>query len=183
MKENVVPEEKLLRLIRGKSKPPAAKQPAFRKIKLNIHKIITLAFIISCIHLAASFIHPFIASKEIDLSEASERKDILADPKLKEEMKPFEYYLEGIKNRQIFAGSSLAGADRTMGKISPDLNKDINLVGIISGDNPQAIIEDKSTQKTYYLSKGQFIGESQVEDIQEGKIVLNHRGKRFELYL
>ena len=64
-----------------------------------------------------------------------------------------------------------------------DLVKQLNLVGIIAGENPQAVIEDKNTQKTYYLNKGQFLGEIQLEDILEGKIIINHKGQRFELYL
>jgi type II secretory pathway component PulC len=101
-----------------------------------------------------------------------------------QEVKPYEFYLEGIKSKQIFSSASRPEETaRPASAASADLIKGINLVGIISGDRPQAIIEDKIMQKTYYVAKGQFVGAFQVEDIQEGKVILSYRGERFELYL
>lgn len=57
------------------------------------------------------------------------------------------------------------------------------LVGIISGANPQAIIEDTQTQRTIYASKGQLIEGILVESVTEGKVVLFSDGERFDITL
>ncbi len=61
--------------------------------------------------------------------------------------------------------------------------QDLNLLGIVSGDNPQAIIEDKKSQKTYFLKKGDFLGDFELKDIQKGKVILDLSGQQFELSL
>ena len=64
-----------------------------------------------------------------------------------------------------------------------DISKKFSLVGIIAGENPQAIVEDKEAQKTYYLYKGQGFGEVTVEDVGEGRVVLNYKGREIILVL
>lgn len=215
MKDNVSPEEKLLRLIKGEKKPksqphlstqsiaidqkttqetadlkPPLKNPIYSLARIyltsvNIEKLMVVLIVISFIYLIASFIYPWTGLKKINLPGVSSEK--IEEPKLesKEEPSPYESYLQGIRNRQIF-GSPVVSSQQAAaptGAADADLIKDINLVGIISSDPPQAVIEDKRAQKTYYVSKGQFIGAFQVEDIQEGKIILNYKGQRYELYL
>jgi len=65
----------------------------------------------------------------------------------------------------------------------PDISQKFSLVGIIAGDAPQAIIEDLETKKTYYLYSGQSFGEATVEDIGEGKVILLYKGKQIILVL
>lgn len=195
MKDSISPEEKLLKLIRGQKKTADLKpaiQPSISPpypsaqnyLSLNIKKIIWAAFVFACIYLAASFIYPLVSLKRIELLQATPEKITESKIEVKSKARPYEFYLEGVKNRQIFGSPALK---QEMGRpaigLDTDLIKDFNLVGIISGENPQAVIEDKKVQKTYYLSKGQFIGEFQIEDIQEGKIILNYQGQKFELYL
>lgn len=203
-KDNISPEEKLLRLIRGQKKQDISidKKPLNAitglkpKVKNSIYplipkylsfpyiqKIIGIVFVVSCIFLIISFIYPWFGLRKIKLPQVTEEKmvDLKTEPRL--EPKPYESYSEGIIDRQIFSSPTAQETQGPSSGVDIDLIKDINLVGIISGENPQAIIEDKKTQKTYYLSKGQFIGEFQVEDIREGKVILNFRGQRYELYL
>jgi type II secretory pathway component PulC len=138
---------------------------------------------LSCLYLLFSFIYPFIFLRKVGLPDISKEKGPTVDIGAKSEGKPLEEYLQGISGKQIFSSVPSAGVAGPASGVSADLVKDINLVGIITGDNPQAIIEDKKAQKTYYLNKGQYIGEFLVEDIQEGKIILNFNGQRFELHL
>lgn len=207
MKDNISPEEKLLRLIRGQKKPdttvakkivtPISSAPGIKPTFkssvyllwqeylsfINLGKIIRIAFILSCIYLGVSLIYPWVGLRKIKLPKVMSKKSLEVDLGAKVEIKPYEFYLEGIKEHQIFSTGPSLESGRPAGSVNVDLMKDINLVGIISGENPQAVIEDKKNQKTYYVSKGQFIGEYQVEDIQEGKIIINYRGQRFELFL
>ncbi|MBM3250215.1 MAG: hypothetical protein FJZ09_05140 [Candidatus Omnitrophica bacterium] len=203
MRDNVSPEEKLLRLIRGQKKPaatvsasgstakvdkgqPTGFVPPFSLKKFpNVSgpkKLIPLALGASCIYLALSLIWPFFGLKRPLLPKITPKKITDEKISIKEEIRPFEYYLEVTGGRQLFT-SPAQEAQAPIGQAAADLIKDISLVGIIAGDNPQAIIEDKKAQKTYYVTKGQSFGEFQVEDIKEGKIILNYRGTRFELYL
>lgn len=53
-----------------------------------------------------------------------------------------------------------------------ELAKDLRLVGIIPGAEPQAIIEDKKNGQTLFLKKGEQIEGVEIKQIQEGRIVL-----------
>ena len=204
MRNNISPEEKLLRLIKGQKKQetstdkkltpavadlkPSLERPARPLIQkylssTYLRKTIWVAFALSVVYLIVSFIYPFIGLNKINLPKVTAKKitEIKQEPKL--EVRPYEFYLQGIGNRQIFGRASVQENEKPTGVASIDLIKDYNLVGIISGENPQAVIEDKRTQKNYYVTKGQFIGELKVEDIQEGKIIVGYMGQKFELYL
>ncbi|MDD5653252.1 MAG: type II secretion system protein N [Candidatus Omnitrophica bacterium] len=202
MKDNISPEEKLLRLIKGDKKAPVEKKeepaakilPAALKPKINpqfnnfifftLKKLKIILFVISLVYLAVTFIYPYFSSKKINLpavSAQSFKEEAIAVSK--KEKKPFEYYLKDVQGRQVFGSFSETqeGPGAAAVAAEADSIKDINLLGVVMGDNPQAIIEDKKSQKTVYVNRGQFIGQFQVEDIREGKVILNYKGQRYEL--
>lgn len=199
MKNNISPEEKLLRLIRGrKQEAKAANESSlaakyslytlFQKYSSskNLRNIIWVLFVLSFIYLITSFAYPWFWSKKINMPIDTQKESVSQKIEEKKETKTYESYLKTIANRQIFSSSVSTDASlKPMPGVilDSDIFKNINLVGIIAGDNPQAIIEDKKAEKTYYLTKGQSIGEFQIEDIQEGKIILNNKGQRYELHL
>lgn len=203
MKDSLSPEEKLLRLIRKDKKDepadakvaspaPLSAKAAFNALSESINsylnissiqKIILIIFTLSVIYLISSFVYPLIGTKEIRVSKITTANANEQKTESKEEIKPFEFYKGAIADHQIFSGPLSQSGSLPAGNIDLDLTKDIGLVGIISGENPQAIIQDKKAKKTYYVSKGQFIGELQVEDIQQGKVIITYRGQSFELYL
>lgn len=212
MNENISPEEKLLRLIKGQKKlenlsekmaaPQAitsekpsnagAKTNNFARLnplllvrnlsRLELNKLLLILFVLSCSYLAISLIYPWFAAKEIALpkSHTLKAEEGAAPDK---EIKPYEYYLDAAASRAIFGSASGQDSEQPARIMNPDLMKDFNLVGIIAGENPQAVIEDKKNQKTYYVTKGQTVNGMQIEDIREGKIILNADGKKYELYL
>ncbi len=200
MSGNVSPEEKLLRLIRGKNSDQAAGQgvqqsghkdvlgPIISSIKsVSLRNILLILFVISWICLIASHLYSWMGLKTVKLPEVMiDNASGLSSPQAESvsSQKPYESYLQAAGNRQIF-GSSQAGAQsqERPAVAGGDLVKDISLVAIIKGESPQAAIEDKKTQKTYYVSKGQYVGDFLIEDVHEGKIILNSKGQRFELYL
>lgn len=213
MKDDISPEERLLRLIRNPKKknnqdiviekekksplpaldlkpvPRPTIHPLFQKYLsfVYIQKIISVGFIVAGIYFIFSFINPRIGFKKNDLPAVTEEKVMETETEFKkQEGRPFEFYLEGVKDKQIFG--SLAQPETQKEQVpsteaSADLIKDMNLLGIISGEKPEAIIEDKKIGKTYYVTKGQSIGEFQVEAIQEGKVILNYHDQLYELYL
>ncbi|MCX5668065.1 MAG: hypothetical protein NTY34_07155, partial [Candidatus Omnitrophica bacterium] len=102
------------------------------------------------------------------------------------ETKGYSYYSNRISARNIFAGGSYIQTDSQTTRTDPSAELsagNLGLVGIVPGDNPQAIVEDKKNQKTYYLLKGQSINEITVEDIDKDKVVLEYRDKKMTLFL
>lgn len=193
MQNNISPEEKLLRLIKGQKPPVLASSKALknepyvvahRYLSLaRIQRIVFIALIASCVYLAVVFIYPRLGFIRVELpKEPPAGKP--ASLKAAEAAKSYEFYLEAVKGRQVFnnvSGEVSRGSQTAV--LDAGLVKDMNLMGIVSGENPQAVIEDKKTQKTYYLNKGQALGEFKIEDIQEGRVILKYKEERFELYL
>lgn len=199
----MTPEERLLKLIRGqKKKEPQAALSSELHVKksplpnhpvhifiqkyfslLNTQNIAWIIFITSFIYLIYSFIYPAIGLRKIRLPRVAKTKISEEKIDLYRQMKPYEFYLEASKKRQIFSGTSGVKNSISASAAESASIRDMNLVGILSGDAPQAIIEDKRAQKTYYVNKGQFVGDFQLEDIQEGKIILNNNGQRYELHI
>ncbi len=65
-----------------------------------------------------------------------------------------------------------------------DLGVRLNLIGVVAGPAPQAIIEDKQAQKTFFLGVGQSTPDGAVlEEVHENRIILNLHGERIELSL
>lgn len=200
MKENISPEERLLKLIKGekglKASPVSTNQPVSSKIvfdkKANqalrslskdfMPKLSLVVIIISVLLLLAVFLYPLVGLNKIKIPK-TDSVSLSKSGEEKVETKPYEFYAQGMKNGQIFGNIVAEEGISPAANIRGDFLKDINLIGIVSGDSPQAVIEDKKTQKTYYVSKGQSIGNFVVEDIQKGKIILSSDGQKFELYL
>lgn len=55
------------------------------------------------------------------------------------------------------------------------------LLGIITGDNNQAIIEDKTLKKTFFLYKNDSFGDFKVYDIKDSAVILDYKGEKIEL--
>lgn len=182
MNENISPEEKLLRLIRNQPKRPQEEKsvlPVIAERAYFFRKIMWLCLFLSCAYLIFSFIVPYRQPQIAQAPEPVPSKPVIEEPAIM----PYDFYADAIKKRPIFAGAQDSGQQRPAAILNQDLTKDFVLMGIISGDNPQAVIENKKAQKTYYLNKGQFIDGFQVADIQEGKVILGYDGQKFELYL
>jgi len=112
---------------------------------------------------------------------------------------PLAYYLDAIHKRSIFRNPSLekqnapvAAVKATLPPVVPppppqptlaELASDLTLVGVITSGEPQAIISSKRTQKTYYVTVGQMIGEMMISKISENRVQLTYNGQTMELSL
>ncbi len=100
----------------------------------------------------------------------------------------FDYYSAQAGSRNIFAP---VAAEETKAQAAPveqgpkleEVKGQLSLLGVIGGTTPQVIIEDKRTQKTYFLNKGSTFDDIEVGDIFENKVILTYKGKQFELIL
>ncbi len=96
----------------------------------------------------------------------------------------YSFYSSEITNKNIFGqAQGEEGSPQQVMAAPEDVASALGLVGVIAGDNPQAVIEDKKAQKTYYLIKGQSFNGMTVEEISEGKVVLDYQGKKIALLL
>ena len=89
---------------------------------------------------------------------------------------------------QMDAQAPAAAAEGPVGAPQTDrarqLVERLSLIGLVSGDPPQAIIEDTETKKTYFVSVGQFLAEGlRVEALRDNRITLSLHGEKFELVL
>ena len=203
--KNISAEEKLLRLIKGKSKKSALEtqeprspdrklRPSrlsipkinFRQIKFNkriLNYSLIILSIISSLFLVFQFTLPSqISVKKPPLKDKSEvEADISSTAK-----KPYAYFSKDINKRQLFGASFKLQekSERIDNKQLKDVIKDISLVGIVSKQGKfVAIIEDKRVDKTYFLGEGDSLGELSIKQIEEGKVTLDYYGQEVDLYL
>lgn len=225
MEERLSPEERLLRLIRGKKQAkPSVPQPSSeiqpssskRQAPLEIsdthrktkfltgqapaksgiirqgwakryssvkftNQILFILLLISLSYLGLDFMIVRHSQFPVPLSlpEKAERIEELTF-----ERKPYSYYLEGIQKKELFSSLGITESESSGG--IPNLGEtlaNLNLIGIVSGANPQAIIEEKKTKKTYFLNKGDYIGQFKLGEILPGRVILIYDGQTWELNL
>lgn len=207
MEDNISPEERLLRLIRKDTKRPAKKQepiieepiaeePAPKTVKIPFsisfelaNRLLLASIFILGIYLGVDFLifRPEKIEEGILGLEVGEIKDEaqeLADKDVSQErLEPVSRYSEPVRQRKLFtAASSSSAAARPTPSFMEIISK-LKLQGIISGANPQAIIEDSKTKQVYFISPGGYIGEIELKEILPGKVILNYRGQEAELSL
>jgi len=60
----------------------------------------------------------------------------------------------------------------------------LTLMGIVSGNPAQAIIEDAETKKTYFVTPGQMVVDGAVlERVLDNRVVLDLNGEKIDLTL
>ncbi len=200
--EPLTPEERLLRLIRKKGgktssgtpteKAVPARSPLkkaktpllvlFKKANQILTVGVAILFGLGAVHFLWGKFRsetPLLPETTGTFSEETPKKEEAIS------RKPYNHYSSEIEKRNIF-GPSLQAELETPSIDTQALREafqNLILVGIISGKNPQAIIEDKKEGKTHFINVGDTIGQLQVEDIREDKVILNYRGERLDLAL
>lgn len=106
--------------------------------------------------------------------------------------KPASYYLEEARQRNIFkmgaeALKGEAGAAEGEINLLPPSSRIIEatghlkLVGISWSSDPDAMVEDEKALRTFFVKKGQMVGDLRVEAIFRDKIILSCEGEEIEL--
>lgn len=99
---------------------------------------------------------------------------------------PFSDYSEMVR-RELFRPQKSEVEEKVMDEkkllSGQERLNGIFLIGIISGEKPQAVIEDKKNQKTYFLYKGQSVNQLMITDILDDRVILDFEGEKLELVL
>ncbi|MCX5707993.1 MAG: hypothetical protein NTY14_03310 [Candidatus Omnitrophica bacterium] len=197
MNDNISAEEKLLEIIK-KGADSAAQEGSAKKSKVLslagfvknflsvrrlrswLPKIITAGFVFSLVFFLVVFVSAFIPPAGRVKPANQIQEDVEQTP---DQPKPFpvEVFVSQISKKDIF--NSAAFKKDSSSDISVDGVRNIGLLGIISEDPKQAIIKDKRTEEVYYLKEGESLGEFKLVQILEGKVIIEYRGERFEIYL
>jgi len=103
------------------------------------------------------------------------------------ELKNLSYYLEKAAKRNIFTiGQAPTKEGTVQAPPKPasesDRTKDFSLVGISWSANPEAMIEDTKSKRTYFVKRGQPLDDSvRIVTIFKDRVILNYKDKEFEL--
>jgi len=208
MQEGASPEEKLLKLIRKKNTaavqgeaPLATGGISTGTLSLvdgfggsvRVFKTLDKFLIAIIVVLFGYLIYDlrFGKKEEITISlEESISKPEVAVAVINEpvEPPPFSYYAEQIKDRDIFESEQTQRitTDQLPVKVQtvappPDLTTKLKIVGVVLDKDPEVIVEDLETQKTYFLHKGDRIREAVVSVIEEGKVIFEYNNQTIEL--
>ncbi len=154
------PEEKLLGLMKKAQGKLRLKKELKLFTKINII-LIGLIIVILAIFLVDIFTSKYnIPEPSVDLQ------------KQEEEISPVAVDLD--ENIDVVIEKKFSVSKK-------ELTKNLDLLGIITGDYDQAIIEDKGTKKTFFLYQGDSFGEFTVYDIKESSVILDYKGEKIEL--
>jgi hypothetical protein len=98
---------------------------------------------------------------------------------------PASFYQKKIAQRNIFKRGAKPGDDK-MTEAGPssktaEMLKNLRLVGISWSDNPDIMIEDVKLAKTFFVKKGQMVGEFKVENVFKDKVILRYNKETVEL--
>ena len=200
-KDDISPEEKLLHLIRGSNKKVSRPEPKLeRKVSKSkeakivfasaksvnfalINKLILLVVFVALLLFVFDlyFSVPEI-SRPLTTSKAKSKTISLEE----KQIKPLSYYQEEISKRNLFKAGASSPKSKKVIPVGPtfkDLVKNLYLLGIVSGDSPQVIIEDRKLNKTYFLYIGDYMEDVKIEEIHSDSVLLEYKGERVSLFL
>lgn len=181
MKYEILPEEKLLELIKktdafGTNKksqainpPLKIKQKTASEESSRITKVFLFVFVLFAA-LAINMFYPLLLKDTLTQVVQTFLKQI-NPPETKpviETKKPAVKPIKAETETKIINISTIA---------------DISLIGVISGSNPSAIIEDHKNGANYTVETGNTILEYTVTKIEKGKVTLTRDGREFVLTL
>jgi len=166
---NSTPEEKLLNIIRKDSSRVKLKRELklFTKVNIILAGIIGVLAIIFLVDL-------FIFKEDIPNVPKTDSSNTV------NKVEPIAANVE--KDIEMLNMPANTNKEIKPKKASAqEIKAKFNLIGIMTGDNNQAIIEDKTLQKTLFLYKGDKVGDCTVEDIKNNTVILDCKGEKIEL--
>ncbi len=197
MTKDGLPEEKLLKIIRRKTKStPQKDNKKSDSVQVDGKGTLDMLFgmlkhvmIFVVLALAGYLFYTFISSQESEVSKEDLSVSKVTEKPIenfeikRKKPKLYEHYAKEIERRDIFSRpEKKEEIKEPEAKPQPvDLSKSLRLVGIVLGDVPEVIIEEIKTKKIFFMHEGDKILEARIYSIQEGKVVLDYSGSKVEL--
>ncbi len=205
-KDNITPEERLLKIIENpnvkiRPLPIGAKIKSFGAAplkswfggfhidkndfkKFNL-KLANKVIVIICVLITFIWLYNFInmgiklekrfKQITIDMVQAGQEEAKL--PKIDVSI---DEAVTEIKRRNMF--TFLPSKEEAQAAVNIGLTLgNLKLVGILWSDNPQAMIENSKEQKTYFVSKGDRIGDIEIRNILRDKVIVGKAAEEWEL--
>ncbi|MFA4992040.1 MAG: hypothetical protein WC569_05635 [Candidatus Omnitrophota bacterium] len=167
--EGITPEGKLLDLI----KKDQVRKKLSRELRIFTKINIALGIIIAA--LGVVFLLDIFVFKKKAPGVPLEAKVVIPD----EPQTPIAAAETEPEKTREFSGEETSEKERAV--ILSEIKANLNLLGIITGDNSQAIIEDKALKKTFFLYKGDRMGTLKVGEIRDNMVILDLDGEKIEL--
>ncbi len=101
--------------------------------------------------------------------------------------KAVSYYSDKARERNFFAmgwkkaNSLKPGIKQAASAKTLEAAGNLKLVGISWSNDPDAMIEDSKAVRTFFVKRGQMVGEAKVSAIFKDKVVLSYDGEEVEL--
>lgn len=157
----------------------------YKQINIRVvNAALFLGVVLLAVYLVNNVSGSFGASNKLDLKVPAAGK---VSDKLEDNLartRDLGYYTDKIKQRDIFRMGpkmKLDAAPEIISSKVAEATKDLKLVGISWSDNPDAIIEDTKGSRTYFVKKGDMIGEIKVDSISREKVMLRYEEEMIEL--
>lgn len=156
--------------------------PQLKNIFL-INRVLLIMFILVILYFIYDYF--FVPSVKIEqvLAEKIAAEEIL---KIEPVRQPYSYYEKEIAGKNLFKQLTRELSEEEIEEEGIDMEEVVSnysLLGIVSGDNPQAIIQDGQMNKTVFLSVGDNLGSITLTEIleSEGRVTLSYKGREFDL--
>ena len=147
-----------------------------------VNNLIILVVLVASALFLPKFFYAPSAIQETREDKAVEKKELIQERKIF----PLEHYQQAISGRTLFKVPAqevkqvqLIPKSRTFSQLLQGLA----LIGIVSGDNPRAIIEDRKENQTYFVHTGDYLGDIQVLEIESRRVKLGYQGEIASLFL
>lgn len=185
-------EQKLLKMIEASSggvssaeKTAAAKKQNLISIVKKINLLLTLLFIFAIVAVVGEMMwgQDFLSKTENIRLDQKMAKSIISDENIVPSIPGLDYYLEQAKKRNIFQPFKEGELVNKSTTASPknqrlaDSTRNLKLVGISwldTVESASAMIEDVDKKETYFLMRGDKIGDIYVKTIYADSVKLGH---------
>lgn len=165
--------------------------PSFSFSLRGLNTVLQICIVILVIYLGISIKMEFskLVRKDWDKSiedEGAFSREIEAVASL---LRPENFYLDKAKTRNLFDFADEEQKEQVAFKEDEkkgpskleELTKGLKLVGISWSQDPDAIIEDEGSQKTYFVKTGSNINEVKVQAIHKDRVILHYGSDEVEL--
>ncbi len=100
------------------------------------------------------------------------------------EQKPFEYYAQSLGAKEVFKAVVREEPRQSVPAIPvEEIVGSLELLGIVSGAVPQAVIMDKKLNRRFFISEGQSRSGVELIKIGDGFVTVRYKGEEFNLSL